>query len=192
MIAAFYDWVKNISFYLILVTMITYLMPNAKYKKYLKFFTGVLLVVLVIQPFVNLTNRKDILNRAFLVEGLKEEINSIKRETQVIQNVQNDAIKQGYEEEIERQIGEIASKQNLYIQSVEVKWLVDAKGAFVGIDALNVIVSTKEDAQNGIIIQDILIGKEEEIESMEEINLKNDIQEVYNILSDNINISIQR
>jgi len=191
MITAFYDWVRNISFYLILITMITYLMPNAKYKKYLKFFTGILLVVLVIRPLIGLTNRQEILNRAFLVEGLKAEMNSMRKETQALGNIQSDVMRQGYEAEIERQIGEIASKQNLYMRNVQVEWSVDRQGALVGINGLHIVVSTKESG-HGIVVKEILIGEEGAVQSMEEINLKNDIQDVYNILSDNINISIQR
>jgi Stage III sporulation protein AF (Spore_III_AF). len=191
MITAFYDWVRNISFYLILITMITYLMPNAKYKKYLKFFTGILLVVLVIRPLIGLTNRQEILNRAFLVEGLKAEMNSMRKETQALGNIKSDVMRQGYEAEIERQIGEIASKQNLYMRNVQVEWSVDRQGALVGINGLHIVVSTKESG-HGIVVKEILIGEEGAVQSMEEINLKNDIQDVYNILSDNINISIQR
>ena len=45
MIAFFYQWLQNIAFYLILITAIIQIIPNHSYKKYIRFFTGLILIV---------------------------------------------------------------------------------------------------------------------------------------------------
>lgn len=47
---AVFEWVRGIVFYLILLTVVSHLVPGKKYEKYVRVFTGMLLVVIVIQP----------------------------------------------------------------------------------------------------------------------------------------------
>ena len=35
-----YDWIKNLVFYLILMTMLMQIIPDSDYKKYIRFFYG--------------------------------------------------------------------------------------------------------------------------------------------------------
>jgi len=50
MIAYIYDWIQNITFFMVLTTIALHVIPNNNYKKYLKFFTGLLLVVMLADP----------------------------------------------------------------------------------------------------------------------------------------------
>lgn len=47
-----YQWIQNIAFYLILVTVFVQLIPDSGYKKYVRFFTGLLLIVLLTAPIL--------------------------------------------------------------------------------------------------------------------------------------------
>lgn len=49
-----YEWIKNIAFYMVLVTAVTQLIPNQQYKKYIRFFTGLVLVLLMTTPVLQL------------------------------------------------------------------------------------------------------------------------------------------
>lgn len=191
MIDGFYNWVRNIAFYMVLVTMMTYLMPNERYKKYLKFFTGILMVVLVIRPVMSVFGLEEGFGSNFLVESLKEEVSELKQDTAAVSDVQVDNLMVGYEEELESQISKIVENRSLYLVSIKVDWELDDDGTLTGIQGLTVVASTKETSERGISVGEILID-EEGVEGLEEINLKNDIGDVYNIPVSNINISIQR
>ena len=52
MIAFFYQWLQNIAFYLILITAIIQIIPNHSYKKYIRFFTGLILIVMLSEPIM--------------------------------------------------------------------------------------------------------------------------------------------
>ena len=47
-----YDWIKNLVFYLILMTMLMQIIPDSDYKKYIRFFTGLVLILLLARPML--------------------------------------------------------------------------------------------------------------------------------------------
>lgn len=49
-----YGWLRNISYYLILMTAVTYILPSNSYRKYIRFFTGLVLILMLITPVMNL------------------------------------------------------------------------------------------------------------------------------------------
>lgn len=50
MLSGFYQWVKNIAAYLIFMSLMLKLLPNGKYGKYMKYFMGMVLVLIVLAP----------------------------------------------------------------------------------------------------------------------------------------------
>lgn len=52
-----YEWLRNISYYLILVTAVCYVLPSASYRKYIRFFTGLVLISMLLAPVINLIGR---------------------------------------------------------------------------------------------------------------------------------------
>ncbi len=53
-----YEWLQNISYYLILVTAVTYVLPSNSYRKYIRFFTGLVLIIMLLNPILNLFGMK--------------------------------------------------------------------------------------------------------------------------------------
>ena len=60
-----YEWVWNVAVYLLLVTAVTNVLPGDTYRKYLKFFTGVCLVIVMTQPLFSLFGMEEQLENAF-------------------------------------------------------------------------------------------------------------------------------
>jgi len=54
-----YAWLRDISYYLILVTAVTYVLPSNSYRKYIRFFTGLVLILMLIMPVVHLAGVED-------------------------------------------------------------------------------------------------------------------------------------
>ena len=55
----------NVAVYLLLVTAVTNVLPGDTYRKYLKFFTGVCLVIVMTQPLFSLFGMEEQLENAF-------------------------------------------------------------------------------------------------------------------------------
>jgi stage III sporulation protein AF len=59
MLDALYEWIRNIAFYLVIVTVVLEAVPGDSYKKYIRFFTGLVLILLLITPLLKLTGTAD-------------------------------------------------------------------------------------------------------------------------------------
>lgn len=51
MFAYIYEWLKNLTTYTVLVAVVMQLLPNEEYRKYIRFFCGMVLIVMLITPF---------------------------------------------------------------------------------------------------------------------------------------------
>lgn len=49
-----YKWLQELSYYLILVTAVTNVLPSNAYRKYIRFFTGLILILMLLTPVMNL------------------------------------------------------------------------------------------------------------------------------------------
>lgn len=49
-----YEWIQNIAFYLVLVTAVLNAVPNKDYRKYIRFFTGLVLILMLVTPILKL------------------------------------------------------------------------------------------------------------------------------------------
>lgn len=60
MIEAIYTWMKNIVFYLVIITAVLEVLPGMTYQKYIRFFTGLVLMMLLLTPLLSLTEAGEI------------------------------------------------------------------------------------------------------------------------------------
>lgn len=54
-----YSWMKNTAFYLVIMTAVLELLPGNTYKKYVRFFTGLVLILIVLSPVLKWTGTVD-------------------------------------------------------------------------------------------------------------------------------------
>lgn len=53
-----YSYVKNICVFMLVITLILNIFPDRQYKKYIKLFAGLLLIISAITPIVNLGKKR--------------------------------------------------------------------------------------------------------------------------------------
>lgn len=51
---AVYHWLEQLACYLVLVTAVIHTLPDSGYKKYVRFFTGLILILLLASPVLKL------------------------------------------------------------------------------------------------------------------------------------------
>lgn len=54
-----YEWTKNLAFYMIVVTMVIQIVPGEGYKKYVRFFVGLILIIMLAQPILKLLGMQE-------------------------------------------------------------------------------------------------------------------------------------
>lgn len=52
MFAYLYQWLQNLAFYLVVITAVLQMIPNHEYRKYIRFFTGLVLIVMLSEPLI--------------------------------------------------------------------------------------------------------------------------------------------
>ena len=55
----FYEWIRNMVFYQLLMTIVMQMLPNDTYQKYIRFFLGMLFIVIAIQPVFRILNLEE-------------------------------------------------------------------------------------------------------------------------------------
>ncbi len=72
-----YEWVQNLAFYLVLVTAVIHMIPESGYKKYIRFFTGLVLVLMVTTPFLKLFGMDTHIRDVFQTSGYEKDLERI-------------------------------------------------------------------------------------------------------------------
>ena len=60
MFTVLYDWMYQITFYLVIFTAALQLLPSGNYIKYVKFFVGLVLILLVVSPVMKVVGTGDL------------------------------------------------------------------------------------------------------------------------------------
>ncbi len=82
-----YQWVENIAFYMVFMTAALHLIPGDGYRKYLKFFTGMILILLVVSPVLKLAGLEQTFHERFEEHAYEEELRRIEKKTSYLREI---------------------------------------------------------------------------------------------------------
>lgn len=51
-----YKWIENIAFYLVIIVAVIQMTPGKNYKKYIQFFAGLILILMMAGPILKIFN----------------------------------------------------------------------------------------------------------------------------------------
>lgn len=60
-----YEWAENLAFYMILMTAVQHILPKDTYRGYIRFFSGLVMVLMLMTPILDLFGMKGDLWRAY-------------------------------------------------------------------------------------------------------------------------------
>ncbi|MBU3875747.1 stage III sporulation protein AF [Faecalicatena sp. AGMB00832] len=49
-----FEWIQNLAFYLVIITAVVQILPGKSYKKYIQFFSGLVMILLMLTPILKL------------------------------------------------------------------------------------------------------------------------------------------
>ena len=114
---AIYSWVKCIAVFYIFLTMLLHLVPTEKYQRYIRFFMGLLLIVMVISPVLSLLEKSRGLSVDF---GKLYEQEEKKRLQLEMENLQKNWLEKGCEEQLGENIAESLKNNGIEVAGCEV------------------------------------------------------------------------
>ncbi|MBP3462818.1 MAG: stage III sporulation protein AF [Tyzzerella sp.] len=59
MLTYIYDWIENIAFYLVILVAVMQMIPQNSYQKYIRFFAGMILILMLAGPIVKVFGMTD-------------------------------------------------------------------------------------------------------------------------------------
>ena len=65
MLDEIYGWIQNISVYLIVTAAVMHAIPEKEYEKYVRFFSGLVLILLLFTPLLKLTGKESDFQSAY-------------------------------------------------------------------------------------------------------------------------------
>lgn len=114
---AIYSWIKCLAIFYILLTMLIHLVPTEKYQRYVRFFMGLLLMVMLITPMLSILEKTRTLPESFSSLYQKEEN---QRLTLDMENLQRTLLEKGVEEQLEQNIPEALQKKGIEVVTCKV------------------------------------------------------------------------
>ena len=114
---AIYSWIKCLAIFYILLTMLIHLVPTGKYQRYVRFFMGLLLMVMLITPMLSILEKAKTLPESFSSLYQQEEK---KRLTLDLENLQKSLLEKGVEEQLEKNIPESLKKNGIEVTACKV------------------------------------------------------------------------
>lgn len=192
-----YLWVKSIVFYLVFLTVVTHLVPNRKFEKYVRLFTGMILILVVIKPVMGLLSSEHGLEgklealldgtEGFLVE---ESYGGMEWESYESESMEMLCIKQ-----VETFVTTLAEQYGLQVQSVSVKAKSKDHVYRPSMIEIQLIGAEEEKEPDEITITDIVAGVRENSgedggleQSSVEVQLKHALAKYYEIEEEQVQI----
>lgn len=160
------SWVKQIFILSILSTVVTHLMPSAKYTKYASYICGLLIVMVCIQPLAAVFHGGISLDKIYESVMTYNQSNRLKQELTYREGDSAQSVMEAYEKETAKTVEEYVLENGYYPAKTTVTVEKDKDSKDYGkICAVSVVLSEKKEQQ--ISVEQIVIG-----ESTEEKNRK--------------------
>ena len=114
-----YEWIRNITYYLIFMTVVTNLLPDKKYEKYFRLFAGMVLILLVLKPFTGGLRLDDKLAYYFESISFQKEASELSAQLTDMEGVRLKSMVSQYEEAVENDLRTMAESSGFICRKAE-------------------------------------------------------------------------
>lgn len=126
------DAMKNISVFIILTTLINNLLTESTYKKYIRFFTGMVLIAIIINPIIRLVSSGESIFDEIRVNNLIIKSDELKDDLMLYEEDAGSVIEEQYNEITGDIIADIADKEGLVMSECKVSIDTDTESDTCG------------------------------------------------------------
>ena len=115
------NWVKDIVFYMIFVTMVMNLLPDPKYEKYLRLFAGAVMILLAFGPLARITGMETAIAGMFEKIIFEDDVRTLKEELGAVDERRIAGFYERYRAAVESDIRTMAESDGLECVSVNLR-----------------------------------------------------------------------
>lgn len=113
------DWVRQIVFFLIFMSLFYQIVPDKKYKSYLKLFASLVLILLTVNPLLQFFDMRQSLEFQQNVFAYPGEVEEFRLKAEQAQGQQYEDILETYRQTVEKQLRGMAEGFGLYARGCE-------------------------------------------------------------------------
>lgn len=191
-----YGWVKNITCYLIFITVAVNLLPNKKYEKYIRLFAGMVLILLVVKPLTGSLRLEDKISRYFESISFQNEADELKNDLIGMENIRLVKVIEQYQEAVAGDLEQMAQMEGFYPVSTSVTIEGDQeKENFGQVTRISMTVSAETGPQETLVepVKKVEIGDRDQVvkENTSLNTLRKRIEEYYGLEGTYVEIQLE-
>lgn len=180
-----YGWIRNLIVCFCMLELFCHLVRKEDYRRYIRFFGGLVVLLLVLEPLGGLfsigTSFEEALRQAFAREDAYE----LRTSREALAGLQNQKIEEAYRRELERQIKEIVKAHGRQSISVKIK-LREEAGQPSGIAGVDILLMPVNDSLN------VFVGEKESARAQAGVSeIRAEIASLYGVDRGMISVSVK-
>ena len=148
---AVYGWVKNIIYYMIFLSVVNNLLADSKYGKYIRFFSGMVLILLVVSPFTGGLHLDEQISSMFKSISFQNDTDDLKQDLWGMEERRLDQVIRKYEQAVAADVEAMAREEGLECTGASVQIDGDRNSSRYGrIEGIGLVISgEKADTEQG-------------------------------------------
>ena len=117
-----YQWMENLAFYIVMITAVMHIIPDKGYQRYLRFFTGLVLIIMLAAPIVKLLGMESSWENLYENDEYLTQIEKIENSTDYLETINPEEylneVQKEYQDDNENEEG---SEENMEIDVEEIR-----------------------------------------------------------------------
>lgn len=145
---AVYGWVKNIIYYMIFLSVVNNLLADSKYGKYIRFFSGMVLILLVVSPFTGGLHLDEQISSMFKSISFQNATNDLKQDLWGMEERRLDQVIRKYEQAVAADVEAMARAEGFTCTGASVQIDGDRNSSRYGqIEGIGMVISGEKEKE---------------------------------------------
>ena len=115
------EWIRQLVVYVIVITVLRGLISKPNYEQYFRFFSGIILVLLVVSPLLVFVQQDSYWYNSLQDKLLQMDLDSIKEELRVTEGKREEMIMEEYKRQIVKQVISLGDQWGIPVVDVELQ-----------------------------------------------------------------------
>lgn len=146
---AVYGWVKNIIYYMIFLSVVNNLLADSKYEKYIRFFAGMVLILLVVSPLTGKLRLDEQISSMFRTISLHNDTSDLKSQLWEMDDRRLQNIMEKYKEAVNQDVAAMAEADGLICVDAGIQIDSDRSSSTYGqVTEIQMQVQSREEKKN--------------------------------------------
>lgn len=189
---ALFDWIRGIAAFLVLTGIFLQLVPEGSYRKYLRFFAGLILMILICRPLLQAGKLEEWFLRQVDQAALEQNRAELEADLLRAEGDRQERLESKYQELIREQVVDIAGPKGYQVLECRALLQLDAEaGDFGQVKKLEVCLLPAAAAAE-ILVEPIKIGGESpETGEHEVTEIRQELLQLYGLEEDGLTLQVR-